>query len=649
MNTQVTNISWSPHLKQFSTVLTRGVAILAFILTSVSVQAQDVAKDTPLAVVQSSPAQTRNSDGPLQNWLRRRAQTTDDWMTRHVDRSDWMVGWWHDYVNTDGSPRTWRPDNRPSDLDSSDAGRKLREGWTYMFRARHIETVRDAAWLYRTSGEQRYAKWAIGQLTFYATHYAQWPLQRRLGLSRLMGQSLDEASAIIHLAEAARAVRHQVSTEQWEHWRRHLFLPVADTLRRSVNGLNNISVWQRSALGVIALLLDDSTIWRDAVEGPTGFNTLIEQGLTRDGIWYEGSFGYNAYVIRAALPLLRAAKEAGRSAELAGAAKRLQMALTAPLALRFDDGTLPNPSDSTSRQRVPEIPLFAETRTLLPTPWGDSAAMLHPGWSDVWTPVPALAATVPALPKVQSVALTDTSMGLLKDSAHDWQVFTHWGQRTQHHAQREALNIEIHWRGKPVSIDPGTISYGSPMHNSYYTQPAAHNVPFVDDKGQQGWNPGEMLAFDAVEASLTVSQPRYTPDVRVDRSTSLSGGSFQDHLQFHTYATAPSPKTMGLTWHFDCPLSGSEQLLPNSDAVLPKSEGFQYWSQVRAYRASGKTTITAQCTQGVLHLTLDAVGDYDIFMARAPNLPAGTYRDVIYLRAPFGAAGIRSTLSPLLQ
>ena len=581
------------------------------------------------------------------SWLKRRAQRTDGWMAHQTDRPDWVVGWWHDYVNPDGSPRAWRPDNRPSDADTSEAERKLREGWTFMFRSRHIETVRDAAWLYRATGDARYARWAASQLTFYATHYAQWPLQRRLGLSRLMGQSLDEANVIIHLAEAARAVRPLASPADWARWRNGLFVPVADTLRQSVKGLNNISVWQRSALGVVALLLDDTAMWQDAVDGPTGFKALIDQGLTRDGVWYEGSFAYNAYVIRAALPLLRAASEAGRSAELDAAAQRLRVALMAPLALRFDDGTLPNPSDSTSRQKVPDLPLLAEARTLLPTQWGDAAATRHPGWAEVWSAVQAGASALPTLPAVRSMLLPDTSMGVLKDGTGGWQVFVHWGQRTQHHAQREALNLEVHWRGQPVSRDPGTVLYGSPMHNSYYTQPAAHNVPFVDDKGQQGWGPGAVLGFDAASPSLAVSQPQYTSHVGVDRTTALVGSALRDSVQFRPRPGAQPPSTMGLAWHFDCPLSGYEHLPSAPGATLPSGEGFQHWANVRAYKVSGEENLTLNCASGPARLTIKSNGDYELFKAISPNLPAGTQRDALYLRAPFNPNGFKSTFSPL--
>jgi hypothetical protein len=585
--------------------------------------------------------------GRLQAWLARRAQLTNEWMARQVDRPEWIAGWWHDYVNPDGSPRQWSPDNRPADTNVTPSGRKMREGWTHMFRARHIEAVRDAALLYRATGEQRYAEWAISQISFYARHYKQWPLQRRLGLSRLMGQNLDEATVIIHLAEAARAVRPLANSADWTQWRNELFIPVADTLKQSVNGLSNISVWQRSAQGVIALLISDLGMWRDAVDGPTGFKSLVLNGITSDGVWYEGSFGYNAYVIKAALPLLQAAKETGNSSELTDTVQRLRLALIAPLGLRFDDGTLPNPSDSTNRLRAPDLSLLAEARTLLPTPWADSASLLFPGWPDVWSPIPPLAAAVPALPQVKSKILNATSMGVIKDINSGWQVFAHWGQRTQHHAQREALNLELHWRGKPVSLDPGTVSYGSPMHSTYYTQPAAHNVPFVDDKGQQGWGPGEVTDFDAAGSRLAVTQSTYTEDVRVNRTISLLGDSFHDAVQFGVRPGASPPKTMGLTWHFNCAIADENGLTHNPSGALSTSEGFQHWIDIRPFKASGAFNISLKCAQGDLTLKVQLAGSYEVFKARAPDLPAGTYRDAIYIRAPFERAGFNSSLSPI--
>jgi hypothetical protein len=625
------------------------VVVLAALVACNRAQATGEVPKTLADVGRASSERAQRLSSPTKDWLRRRAQITSDWMARQVDRPSWVVGWLHDYVNADGSPRVWRPDNRPSDADTSEAGRKVRDGWTFTFRSRHIEAVRDAAWLYRAMGEEHYARWAISQLTFYATHYAQWPLQRRLGLSRLMGQNLDEATVIIQLAQAARAVRPLVSAQEWALWRDSLFVPVADTLRSSVTGLNNISVWQRSALGVVALLLDDTGMWRDAVDGPTGFKALIEQGLTRDGIWYEGSFGYNAYLVRAALPVLQAAAEAGRSAELAAAAQRLRLALTVPLALRFDDNSLPNPGDSTSRIRVPDLPLLAEARTVLPTPWSEAAALRHPGWADVWSPPSANDGTLPPLPAVQSMALPDMSMAVLKGSQPGWQVFAHWGQRTQHHAQREALNLEMYWRGQPVSRDPGTVYYGSPLHNGYFTQPAAHNVPFVNDKGQQGWAPGELLDFDAATSSLSVLQPRYNADAGVDRVTSLSDGRLRDSVKFRVRAGVRPPSSMGLAWHFDCRMTIDDGLAPRPTGTLPAGEGFQHWTDVRAFAANASLTMTLHCPGGALRLRVAAPGPLEVFKARAPSLPAGSFRDAVYLRAPFATSGFESVFAPLVE
>jgi hypothetical protein len=184
------------------------------------------------------------------------------------------------------------------------------------------------------------------------------------------------------------------------------------------------------------------------------------------------------------------------------------------------------------------------------------------------------------------------------------------------------------------------------MHDSYYTQPAAHNVPFVDDKGQQGWGPGEVLFFDAESARLAVSQQSYTPDIGVNRTISLADGFFHDVVRFLPRPSSSSPKVMGLTWHFNCIMVGDEGLAPNPNAALPASEGFQHWTDVRPFKATGSANILLKCAGGDMSFKIQSTGAFEVFKARSPNLPAGTFRDAIYIRAPFNRVGFNNSFMP---
>lgn len=573
------------------------------------------------------------------HWLAERRQVLDAWMAQRQDHVDWIVGWAHDYVRPDGSALPWRVDDPPALDERNPASRKLREAWNFTFRGQHVDRVLEAARMYRLTGERSYADWAKGQLNFYAANYDKWPVQKRLGVSRLMGQSLDEAVLVLSLVDAARLLRDSVTPEQQREWGDRLFRPVAQTLDQSYNGLNNISCWQRSAMAVLALWLHDDDLFARATEGANGLRNLLKVGVTDDGLWYEGSLGYNSYVVRALVPFFEAVAMAGRGAAFAQEMVQVQNLMLVPMALRFPDDSLPNPSDSVGRLKVPDVGLLISARRVLPTRIGLQEAARRKSWEQLLDPAPPAPKEPVTLPQVTSQVLTSSHMAVLKSAA--WQVYVHWGQNVSNHAQREALNLEVFAGAKPLTRDSGTALYGSPLHANYFTQPAAQNVPFSDDKGQLGWAPGELIKFDAAAGLISVSQPQYNANLAATRSLKLDGNRFTDELRLTPRAGQPPPASLGSTWQFDCKLEGLEALLP-SFLPLPVGEGFQFWTDVRSYTGRDAIELRANCSGQRASLRLEIPGEFTLFKGTAPAIPP-TSRDAIYLRVKGPSAIFKAT------
>jgi hypothetical protein len=580
------------------------------------------------------------SDAVWARWVKDRKAAVDDWMQKRSDRSDRIVGWLHDYVNADGSSRAWRVDEEPVEDSSTPSGRKLHEAWNFTFRQMNIDRVLEAARLFRLTGEYRYAAWAAGQLDFYADNYSKWPLQKRQGFSRLMGQSLDEATVSMRLVDTARLLTDFAPKAQQAKWASLLFIPIADSLEQSYNGVNNISCWQRSAMAVIALHVGDEAMFARATEGPNGLRQLIQSGVNADAMWYEGSMGYNAYVVRALLPFFEADMRADRGEAFAPEMVQIQNMMLVPMALRFPDNSLPNPSDNVGRLRAPDTSILLESRRVLPTQIGASFAMARRSWEQLIDPVLNVDKVAP-LPQVVSRVLPTSQMAVLKSS--QWQVFSHWGQSVVYHAQREALNLEVFVGDEPLTRDPGTTFYGSPLHANYYTQPAAHNVPFADDKGQLGWAPGALESFDAATSTLNVAQAQYNANLSAKRSSQLLGATFVDELALSPKVGVAPPKTVGATWHFDCAVSGPDAL-QTSVATFPNIEGFQYWTDVQAMSAHDAVTVALKCGQRTVNLKIEVAGEFTLFKANAPGFPPEK-RVAVYVRKNASNAIIRSSFT----
>ncbi len=445
---------------------------------------------------------TVRQDARWAAWLKEQRAECDAWMEAHpADRVEWIAGWWHDFVDgKTGAFLPWTP-TPPTDVPERVLG-----GWVFGFRTRHMQRMVQAARLWQLTGEGRYADWVIRQLDFYAENYEKWPVQTEKSKARLMHQSLDEANALVRLLEAARLVRERALPGRRRQWEDRLLRPMALLLDETFQRVHNIAVWQRSAMAMAALYLRDRELWQRAVDGPFGLRRQMADGVTSDYLWIEQSFGYNSYVVSALLPLFTYAGLEHRLGELRREAEIAGNLMLAPSLLRFPDGRLPMPADTTGGfQRWPNEALLEAARRVFPTWLGLEAARRRMSWDALLDPPEEREpARPPALPEVKSRNLASSRMAVLKQDG--WQLSFHYGQLDPSHAQAEALNWEAVYGSTDITHDAGTVGYGSPLHREFYTRGQAHNVVLIDGEGQQKWTPGELLAFDP--ARVAARQPQ---------------------------------------------------------------------------------------------------------------------------------------------
>lgn len=596
-------------------------------------------------------------DAAWRRWSTDRQRQTRDWFARTQDRPAWIAGWAHDLVGPDGRAMAWSLSARPPE-GSTSAERAVHAAWVYGLRIRQGRNALEAARLHRLTGAIDLRDAAAGVLDFYATHLDQWPIQTRQGRSRLMAQSLDDAVMVLDLVEAARLLAPSVSPERSAFWAQKLFRPQAEMLLGSARGVGNITVWQLSAVGVLALHLNDEALLTRAMKGRDGLGSVLAQGLQPDGLWFEGSLAYGAYVVRAVTPLLEALAREGRApahAALFVAARRLALA---PLALRFPDGRLPNPGDSLGDVRTAVLEATrAASRVVVLTPLDSPAApaatpdvpdtdpLAWPRLLDAaWRPTDGLAMA----PPVRSAVWDASRAAVLRQGP--WQVFLHWGQASPRHAQREALNLEVFEGDALISRDVGTTSYGSLLHKTYFSQAVAHNVPLADDQGQAEAAPGALLSFDAVTTRVAVAQPHYNPQVSVVRTLALGEQGLVDEVAITPRPDATgvaAPHTIGQLWHFDCRLSASGSAsAPSRAAVAPAGTGFDLWRDLRAWDARDSVSLSLDCDRARYSLRLELAGPFEWMAAQEPSLPSGT-RLVLYVRQNVARGVIRSELRRL--
>ena len=581
---------------------------------------------------------------PWQLWLAVRRAEVDDWMARRCDHVEWVAGWGHDFVSPkDGSMLTFKPDEPVDWLSSPSDPRvpvtpKLHAAWVYAFRGRHCANILEAARLYRLTGERRYADWAMSQLDFYADNWSRWPKGKNPGVSRLMWQALDEASLVISYVHTARLLGEVASPERRQRWWRGLFSPEAEMLNSSFQRIHNIACWQRSAVAHIALLYQDESLWKGAIDGPFGVRQQLARGITGDYLWYEQSLHYSTYVVQSLLPLFHYAAQCGRGEELSEEMAVLENMMLAPLAMRFPNGQLPNPADAWAPGRAPNLPLLASAYRLFPTGPGCNEAAHKLGWEELLDPPKAPPKAAARLPEVVPWNLESSRMAIIRQGP--WQVYFHYGQLAHSHWQAEALNYEASYLTTQITHDPGTTGYGSPLTNEYFRLGSAHNVPLVDGQGQEAWAPGRLESFSA--GQVRASQPHYRKQARATRQLQIIGERLVDEVSLETFDGVDH--ALGFLINLD-----GRVVLPGSfrsENVPQRGLLSKYWWQPRVADGRDRARLRLDFGGQPMDLDLALPGSFRVWHAWVPDVPPRR-REALYVEVRGRSARLRTVLQPV--
>lgn len=601
-------------------------------------------RDMPRSIEDWVLARSRmDADPAWKKWVDSERVRLQRWQARGGDHPDWVAGYMHDYFD----PATlkeiqWTEDTPlpPTGLPGTPEAKRF-GGWVFYFRTRNASYVLLAARIFKLTGDRQALDWARSQIDLYTRQYSRWPMQTRAGSkTRLMSSSLDEAQVMVMLVPAIRLIQADVPAEELAGWKSNLIAPSARNLLDSFNGFNNISVWQRGAVASMALLLNDSALWHEAVWGDRGVAAILCAATTRDGLWNEGTFGYSEYVVYALLPFLHEAAVYGKQNEVEPIRQAAHNLLVAPLALRFPDGTLPNPGDNRGEPMAFKRYLLREAAYLLPTQVGVVEWLSAKTWPRLyvdWNPEISAPAPLP----LESRRMDDTGFAMLRHQG--WHLFLHFGQASRNHAQYEALSFELHHDKGRIVTDLGTTVYSSPLHQNYFTRAAAHNVPIVDDRGQNRFALGQLLSFEPTLGRMSAQQPDYQPGVSVTRQFMLDAQSVADVIEVNR-SQAPGG-TIGTILHMDCDLA-LPKLQGATRPSLPAESGFGYWQQTEVYRLPARFEFNATCGTMALRVQVDGPTEGVMLVGKPPVLDKRN-RSAIYVRYPVSQGRIQTTYTLL--
>lgn len=585
------------------------------------------------------------SDASVANWVKTEQARVDAWMTKNFERADLLGGWTNHYIDAKtGLLLTWTPNDPEPPNAAVDPAKRFKAAWVAQGRTYNIAQMQTAARIYRATGQTKYADWAAKQLDFYAQQYTKWPVNTTEGRSTMYMQGLDEAVATFPLIDTARLLDTYAGSARAATWKNQLFMPMANNLKSTSAPKSNIQLWHASAIAAIAMRYKDATLLDYALNDPAGVKANVTAGLTTDNLWVEGSFAYNSYVVECLSKLLVTAGVEGFADRVTAQADAALRMLLAPMEYKFDDGTLPNPGDSTGPPTlVNNLAHWYLFRTM-PTYWGVAVASGWRTWEVLIDPPTAnKSPTAPAIPTATTKNFEALRWAVLR--AGTWQAFVRYGGMHGNHWADEAFNFELRHGTTAIAVDPGTVTYGSPQHAGYFQRGPAGNVPLVDGDNQSKWAPGTLTSFDVANATLSAEQPLFQADASVGRSFRLTTAGLVEQ----TTLKVPSGKSkrLGMVFSTTCDIVlGAGVTGATGQPALPAVTAFGYWTNTATYTTTSNWRVTLKCAGNKNYqLQVWGPGAQRLYIGKAPNTPMPSTRNSLYYEVSGANAVFESSIT----
>lgn len=469
----------------------------------------------------------------------------------------------------------------------------------YEITKRHY-ALSNAAWdlalMYQLTDDEGYLEKAREILLAYADAYLAYEIHDKAGRTgekasaggRATAQAINEAAWIIPLTWAYDLIFHDLTPAQRTAIETRLLRPAAELIMRNNEGRHNHQAWYNAGVGVVGFALGDKEyIWYALLKDDSGFHYQMEQGVTEEGMWYEGSMHYQFYVLKALFPLVEAAYHAGFDLYQTPGYRRL---FDFPVRYATPDLRLPTINDG--------------RLVYLPAP--DRAAYYEVAYrrlrDPLYTPVlrastrmnlHALLYGVPELESPppqpwQSLDLRDSKLAVLRTGtgARRIQAILNYMGYQGGHSHADHLSLVLWGMGKNLAPDPGSVRYRLPVHEEYFKQSVAHNLLVVDGQSQERAPAGQLEAFLSTP-SLQIAQAssqRIYPGVALTRTLLLMDGILLDLFQ----AGSAEPHIYDWVYHSQGRFHTQDATFRPRSEPLGDRDGYQHLTDIQQARLSGE-------------------------------------------------------------
>ena len=368
----------------------------------------------------------------------------------------------------------------------------------------------DLAYASVITADPKYGTPVIAHLLKLAALYPTWTKHDRWGRTGILAvvggrrycQLLDEATSVIKLARAYDLVAASLSISPADRKTIEdgIFRYIIGDLRTGswfVGRRNNHQTWFNAASATVGVAIGDAELVHGAIWDKGGLLWQLDNSVTGDGIWYEGTISYHFYALTAIQDTLTAAQRVGIDFKDNA---RLRSLWQGPLNMAWPDGAFPALHDGDPANLANYRSYFDWAAAYFGDP---QFALSVTGAKSAGGDVPRLSSTV-----LKDIGIVMLRRGTQADAAA---AMIDYGIHGDHHGHPDKLNLLLFAHGTEFLLDPGRISYSVPEYESWCRTTVAHNTLVINGANQQPTT-GALWYFDempARSACLTASDDAY--------------------------------------------------------------------------------------------------------------------------------------------
>lgn len=412
--------------------------------------------------------------------------------------------------------------------------------WNAMVHRHNGAYLVNSAYLYRATGDPRYARYAADMLLDYAEVYPTLMEHNKsfthtpdaFDAGKIFAQSLDESSWVSRAAVAYDMVEEAMTPQEREKVESRLFGGVAEMLTRRPAGAN-WQMWHNCGMASCAAVLGCDSLMARAIDDPErGYRALIRKHLTPDGWINEGSAHYHFYPLEALLLTANAASVRGINLFDDDMLRMLET----PVKSVYPDLSFPSHGDGWYGDNLPAFAYMYEIADVrFPGHrFADLLAGLYTKRRR--TDRQSLLAGAEIKPVddgyiQSSVCYPHTGFACLRDGDKSV-IFKFDNNNAGGHEHPDKLSFTLHDGSKELFSDFGTSGYGTPEYLGWYKHSLSHSTMNVDGRDQMV-SRGKLTAFnsDSRGAYASAEANSAYPGVGMSRSMRLRGRVLNDTLR----------------------------------------------------------------------------------------------------------------------